>query len=111
MLLLGGYFSWMKVRDYFNINNPSIIVAGEAVDRLTPKDAKIIANYNGDTTFLYQTKRSGWASFQNPIPELVKKGASYLVIVNPTEADKGFAKDYKIVSETPEYILFDLHNK
>jgi hypothetical protein len=54
-------FSWYHIRDFFNINNNSIIVAGQAVDRLTPKDSKVIANYNGDTTFLYQTKRKGWA--------------------------------------------------
>ncbi len=112
VLIVGGlYFSILQIRDFFNINNRSILVAGVAVDRLTPKDAKIIANYNGDTTFLYQTKRKGWASFQNPIPEMVEKGASYLVLVNPTKEDHVFAKDYKIVAETKEYILFDLKNK
>lgn len=112
LLAAGGlYFSWMQVRDYFNINNRSILVAGEAVDRLTPKDAKVIANYNGDSTFLYQTNRKGWASFQNPIPEMIEKGASYLVLVNPTKDDRVFAKDYKIVAETKEYILFDLKNR
>lgn len=107
----GFFFSWQRVKDYFNINNRSIIVAGEAVDRLTPKDAKVIANYNGDSSFLYQTKRKGWASFQDPLPVMIEKGARYLVLVNPTKEDHVFAKDYKIVSETPEYILFDLRNK
>lgn len=110
--LVGGFFfSWQRVKDYFNINNRSIIVAGEAVDRLIPKDAKIIANYEGDTTLLYQTKRKGWASFQNPLPEMIKKGASYLLLVNPTKDDLVFAKDYKIVAQTREYILFDLQQK
>jgi hypothetical protein len=109
ILIIGGYyFSLMQVRDFFNINNPSIIIAGEAVDRLTPKDAKIIANLEGDSTFLYFTKRKGWASFQHDMPTMVQKGASYLVLLNPTEQDHAFAKDYKIVSETKEYILFDL---
>lgn len=112
LCLVGGFFfSWQRVRDYFNINNPSIIVAGEAVDRLTPKDAKIIANYQGDTTLLYHTKRKGWASFQNPIPEMIKKGAGYLLLVNPTSDDRKFAKEYKIVADTPEYILFNLQQK
>lgn len=109
ILVVGGlYYSWLQVRDFFNINNHSIIIAGEAVDRLTPKDAKIIANYNGDSSFLYQTKRKGWASFQDALPVMVEKGASYLVLINPTKEDHVFAKDYKVVSETKEYILFDL---
>lgn len=102
------YFGWRQVKDYFNINNRSIVVAGEAVDRLTPKDARVIANYNGDTSFLYQTNRKGWASFQNPLPEMIKKGADYLVLVNPTEQDMEFEKTYKVVEKTPQYVIFDL---
>jgi len=110
-VILGFYFSWNRVKDYFNINNHSIILAGEAVDRLTPKDALIIANYNGDSSFLYQAKRKGWASFQNPIPIMIEKGADYLVLVNPTEVDLGFAKEYSVVAKTKEYVIFDLITK
>ncbi len=112
VLLLGGfYFSWLQVRDFFNINNPSIIIAGKAVDQLAPKNAKVIAIYDGDSSFLYQTKRKGWASFEKPLPDMVKMGASYLVLVNPTPQDHAFAKDYKIVAATKEYILYDLGYK
>jgi len=112
ILVCGGfYFSWLQVRDYFNINNRSIIVAGEAVDRLTPKDAKVIANYTGDTSFLYQTKRKGWASFEKPLPEMIKMGASYLALVNPTPQDMELGKTYKIIASTPQYVLFDLLQK
>ena len=86
-------FGWYCVRDYYNIDNPSIIVAGQAVDKLTPKNAKVIANYNGDTTFLYQTKRNGWASFEKALPQMIQMGADYLVIANPTAADFGFRKN------------------
>lgn len=102
------YFSWQQVKDYFNINNRSIVIAGNAVDKLIPKDAKIIANLTGDTSFLYQTRRSGWASFEHPIPEMVKLGASYLVLVNPTDEDLQLGKTYKIVSKTDKYVLFKL---
>jgi hypothetical protein len=104
-------FSWFVIRDYFNINNPSIIAAGIAVDELTPKSAKIIANYNGDTTFLYQTKRSGWASFEKSLPEMISMGADYLALLNPTPADINLGKTYKIVSENQEYIIFNLRQK
>ena len=99
---------WNQVKDYFNINNPSIIAAGAAVDRLTPKDAKIIAIYNGDTTFLYQTKRKGWASFEKSIPEMVKMEADYLVLANPTPVDLGLGNTYQIIEKTSQYVIFKL---
>ncbi len=109
--LLMFSFSWYLVRDYYNINNYSIVVTGQAVDKLIPKNAKIVAPYEGDTSFLYQTKRKGWASFEKPLPELIMMGAEYLVLVNPKPEDYGIGKDYKIISSTKDYILFDLHKK
>lgn len=103
--------SWSRVKDYFNINNRSLMIAGEAVDRLTPKDAKVIANYTGDTSFLYQTKRKGWPSFEKPMPEMIAMGADYLVLVNPTPQDMEFGKTYKVVSKTSDYVLFNLRQK
>lgn len=100
--------SWMSVKEYFNINNRAIITAGEAVDRLTPKDARIIALYNGDTSFLYQTKRKGWASQQSSLPEMIKLGASYLVITNPNGSDYNFSKEYQAVVSNKTFLLVDL---
>ncbi|MDE2589542.1 MAG: glycosyltransferase family 39 protein, partial [Patescibacteria group bacterium] len=57
LIFVGFWLGWIQVKDYFNINNPSIVVAGQAVNRLTPKDALVIAPYNGDSSFLYQTNR------------------------------------------------------
>jgi hypothetical protein len=104
-------FSWFVIRDYYDINNPSLITAGAAVDRLTPKDAKVIANYNGDTTFLYQTKRSGWASFEKPLPQMISMGADYLALLNPTPADINLGKTYKIIGQTSQYVIFNLRQK
>jgi hypothetical protein len=105
------FFSWYFIRDFYNINNHSIVIAGEKIDKLIPKDAKIIANYNGDTSFLYQTKRKGWASFEKSIPEMVQMGASYLVLPNPTEKDLGLGKEYKIMTVTKDFVLFNLLEK
>src|SRR3989344_1346842 len=102
------YFGWREVKDYYNINNPAIISAGKAVDRLTPKDAKVIALYNGDTTFLYQTQRRGWASWQGSLPVMIKKGAEYLAIVSPNEAELEFANTYAIVEKTEIYVIYKL---
>lgn len=107
-------FGWYYVRDYYNINNPSIITAGRAVDKLTPKNAKIIAilhGSEGDTTFLYQTNRKGWTSFEKSLPEMITMGARYLVFANPTKEDQNYQKDYKLVASTNDYIIFDLRKK
>jgi 4-amino-4-deoxy-L-arabinose transferase-like glycosyltransferase len=53
MLITG----WYQIKGNYIINHYEIIEAGEAVDRITPKDAIVVAPYNGDTAFLYQTKR------------------------------------------------------
>ena len=105
------YFSWNQVKDYFNINNWAIVRTGQVVDRLTPKDALMIAPYDGDTSFLYQTKRKGWPAFEHSTEDLMKLGADYLVIVNPKPQDFDLDKKFKLVSKTNEYILVNLHEK
>lgn len=102
------YYSWFLVRDYFNINNPSLAIAGRAVDRLTPKDAKIMALYNGDTTLLYQTNRRGWASFQKSIPEMYEMGARYIVVTNPTSDDMKMTEGNTIIEKTDRYLLIEI---
>jgi len=111
IIIISFWFSWAQVKDYFNVNNWSIVRAGEAIDRLTPKNALIVAPYNGDTSLLYQAKRKGWPAFEHSLPELIKMGASYLVLVNPSQKDLGLGKTYKIISSTKDYILFDLNKK
>jgi hypothetical protein len=105
------YLSWQQVKGYFYINNPAMIVAGNEVDRLTPKDAKIVALYDGDTSFLYQTKRQGWASLEKPLDELISMGADYMVFANPTPDNLSFGKPFKIVAQSKEFVIFDLHTK
>jgi len=110
-LILMYVFSWNLVKDFFNINNSSIVRAGKEVDKLIPKNAKVIANYNGDTAFLYQTNRSGWASFEKPIPEMISMGAEYLLLINPSEKDLEIGKTYKIVKNSSDYVIFNLRQK
>ena len=105
------FFGWYFVRDYFNIDNPSIVTDGAIIDSITPKNAKIIADYGGDTAFLYQTKRKGWASQEKPIPDMINMGADYLAEVSPTQKDFYFDKFYKIVYSSDKLLIYDLHQK
>jgi hypothetical protein len=60
---------------------------------------------------LYQTKRSGWASFEKSLPEMINMGADFLVFVNPNQSELALAEKYKIVSKTPEYVIYNLREQ
>lgn len=108
MVLLG----LMQVREYYKINNPAIMSAGAAVDRLTEKDAWVIAPYNGDTAFLYQTGRWGWPYVDRPLRELIEEGADYFVSVNFSDPQTiQFSEEYVVLEKTNEYVILDLHQK
>lgn len=103
-------FSWFTMRTYYWINRPEIIEAGIEADRILPKDAKVIAPYNGDTTFLYQTKRSGWP-IGFDIDNKIAMGATAYVTVSPTEDDwetKTLAEKYTVLVRNEKFAIIDL---
>ena len=109
-LLFMVAFSWFTMRTYYWINRPEIITAGEEADRLLPKDAKVIAPYNGDTTFLYQTKRQGWP-LGFDIEKKLAQGATHYVTVSPTDADwetKTLAETYTVLVRNDSFAIIDL---
>jgi hypothetical protein len=103
---------WYQVKEYYKIDHPEIIAAGLAVDKLTSKDAKVIAPYNGDTAFLYQTKRWGWPVVNDSIENIIKLGATVYVSVNLGSADTKYVESrYKTIEKTSQYIILDLTKK
>jgi len=108
MLFLVGFF---QVKEFYKINHPEIIAAGDAVDRLTPKDAVIIAAYNGDTAFLYQTRRKGWPVVDRPINELIERGVQYYVSVNLDHPQtREFMNEFIVIEKTEKYVVIKLSN-
>jgi uncharacterized membrane protein len=98
-----------QIREFYKVIHPEIIEAGKALDAIAPKDALVIAPYNGDTAFLYQTKRKGWPFVDRPIPELIVNGASYWVSVNYSDPQtKEVMEKYTIVQKEPGYVIVDL---
>lgn len=103
-------FSWYTIRSFYWINRPEIVEAGKFADKLLPKDAKVIAPYGGDTTFLYQTNRQGW-----PIGfEIDKKrqmGATHYVTVSPSDNDfetRELAKQFTVLIRNEKFAIIDL---
>lgn len=103
-------FSWFTLRTYYWINRPEIVEAGKMADQILPKDAKVIASYNGDTTFLYQTQRQGWP-LGFDIDKKIAMGATAYVTVSPTDADtetRDLAAKYTVLVRNDKFAIIDL---
>lgn len=108
LLLLMLAFGWFEVRGYYNINHPEIVEAGQAVDKLLPKDAKVIAPYDNDPAFLYQTNRHGWPIGGTDIPKWIKEGAQFLVSVNYDNTTNYWIDKCEVVTKNPKFVIVDL---
>lgn len=100
-------FSWFEVRSYFNINHPEIVVAGNYVNIHTPTTAKIIAPYQGDTAFLYQTNRTGWP-IGGEIKAKISQGAEYYLTTTLNDEANQLLKTCQPVIATDQFTLIDL---
>lgn len=106
---LSWYFAFYEIKGFYQINNPALISGGQAVQRLTPPDAIIIAPLFGDTTFLYQASRRGWPiGFE--IDDKIAKGAQYYVTTSQDDEANMLMSKYPVMEKTPEYILIDLQH-
>lgn len=102
-------FGYYQVRGYYWINKPQIVEAGQAVDKLLPKDATVIAPYNGDAAFLYQTNRWGYPITDRSLTDYVKNGTKYLVSVEPNDKGiKNLSSKCKVVEETQNYVIVEM---
>ncbi len=110
LVLLMFAFGWFEVRDYFNINHPEIVEAGQAADKILPKDAKVITPYENDSAFLYHTNRYGWTVGGDKIPQWISEGATDLVSVNYDDTTNMWMKKCSVVKKTDRYVIIDLKN-
>lgn len=96
-------FGWYFIRDFYNINHPEIVAAGRKLQDLTREHEKalVIAPYDGDTAFLYQTERKGWPIMEKSLADMIKMGADYFVTVRFDDLTKQILAQ----SETPEFRL------
>jgi len=109
LLILSFAFGWYEIRGFFNINHPEIVAAGQAVDRLTPQDALVIAAYNSDPAFLYQTNRHGWPDGVD-IEAKVKQGATHYVSVNYDNVAQYLESKCPVLEKTDSYIIIEINH-
>lgn len=111
IFLFSFYFSWDTIKSYYNFNT-NIIEAGQKADSLLSKDSLIIAPYNGDTTFLYQTNRSGWPIEIHDIDKIKKEHENnkiFYISVNYDDYTNKLIKTYKTIFKNNEFIILDLN--
>lgn len=104
LMIHGG---WEKTKGFFNVNNWEYVTAGQAVDAITPPDAKVIAPAFSDTLFLYQTNRTGWPiGFE--IEDKINRGATYYVSTSYDDEARMVEKMYTPVTKNDQFIIVKL---
>lgn len=104
--------SWDRIKPFYQVNHPELMVVGKIVDETLPKDARIVIPYNGDTAFLYQTKRKGWPAVDDSIDNIIERGADYYVSIDLGSTDTvNFSQRFETVAKTDQYIILDLHQE
>lgn len=108
-LPLSFYFSWTQVKGLYQINNYVIVEAGKKADEILPKDAIVVAPYNGDTAFLYQINRKGWPVTAMPLTELVADfGVTHFVSVARDDKTNWVLRHFEILEDNPKFVIADL---
>ena len=110
ILTLSTALSWYELQGYFWVNNRAMVEAGIYIDAHTPPDAKIIAPYQGDTAFLYQTNRRGWP-IGGEIDKKILSGATYYVTTTRDQEYNELKAQYPVIIENDRFAVLDLHSK
>jgi hypothetical protein len=113
IVLLGFVFllGWYSVKEWYVIGNPMLVTVGKRADSILPKNAKVIADYGGDTTFLYYINRIGWSVREKQVQEMIDRGATHYISMHRNDYINKLATLYEIVDETPEYVILDLRKQ
>lgn len=105
------FLSWYEVRGYYQVNNPAMVEAGKEADKILPKNARVIANYNGDTAFLYQTNRFGWPAITTDLTTMIKGESDvYYISVNLDNQTKAIMSDkrHQVVENDVRFVIIKL---
>lgn len=104
---LSFFFSFYKVRDYYNYPAELPQIA-KIVNTLTQPTDKIVTDRMGDTTLLYLMDRKGAPSIYKDPVELKKFGYTYLVTMSKGEISDLKKQKYQTVFENDVFTLFKL---
>jgi 4-amino-4-deoxy-L-arabinose transferase-like glycosyltransferase len=106
LLIFSWYFSYVKVKDYYQYSQ-ELIQEAKVLNDLTKPGDKIVTDRIGDTTLLYLADRKGAPSIFKEPYELSKLGYKYLITSNKDQIGR-MLSEYKIVFENEKFTLFAL---
>lgn len=108
-LSLTFYFGWKQVSGLYQINNYPIVEVGRKADKILPKDATVLAPYNGDTAFLYQTNRPGWALIPTSLLDLIADyGVTHYISTSLDTKTAWIIRHFQLLEQTDTFIILDL---
>jgi len=107
VLGLSLFFSYYKVKDYYNYPNDLPQIA-KLIMTLTNPDDKIVTDRMGDTTLLYLADRKGSPAIYKSIPELRELGYSYLVTANKDVTNELKEQGLEILVENEQFSIIRL---
>lgn len=111
ILGLSIFLSAEKIMPNYKINHPEIITAGKKVDNITPKNAIVVAPYNGDTALLYQTNRSGFPIEVYDFEKIKKEFINtpiYFVSVNFDNYTNTIIKQFPITYRDSQFVVLQI---
>lgn len=109
LIVITYYLTWNEIKGLYQVNNWAIVHAGIHADKLLPKDAVVLAPYQGDSAFLYQINRNGFTLIRNSVEEMRRDdGVNFYVSTSKDTKTAWLMEKYKTLVEDPEYIIIDL---
>lgn len=103
------YLTWGEVKGLYQVNNGAIVTAGKHADAILPKDAVVVAPYQGDTAFLYQINRPGWSVVAYPLKDLHDMfGVNYYISTSKDAKTKWAMRKYVTLVDTKDYVIIDM---
>lgn len=103
------YFTYKQVIGFYQINNPAMVEAGKRADWILPKDAVVLAPYNGDSAFLYQTNRAGFPFVPLPVLDMIADyGVTHYISTSFDDQTRYVMNRFKVLEENPRFVIIDL---
>lgn len=103
------YLTWGEVKGLYQINNGAIVEAGKVADQILPADAVVVAPYQGDTSFLYQINRPGWAVVAYPIKDLHDLfKVNYYISTSKDAKTNWVMRKYVTIVDNKDFVIVDL---
>ena len=103
------YLGWPEAKGLFQINNDAVTRAGDAANAILPKNATVLAPYDGDTSLLYNTNRHGFPVTITNIPDMISRfGVGYYVSITKDPDTAKIMHDYTVMENNQYFVIVDL---